>query len=222
MLDVLLEAVMARRNEAQKLRREGRKELEPLRRQQLFAEAADELKKAITMLRRGLRAARGRQDGYTSEVCDLLKSLSQTYGSLGGTWRDARAFQQAIEQYDTGNKYEAERRRHCNANDTYNMLQRLVVRLLALPDRLRDREIIAELGDVHSEIEGQITLGRTDSWALADLALVQLLSGADPDTALADFEKRKAEFQKTMSDLEKRRAEIHLLRERLSSDSRSN
>jgi hypothetical protein len=100
---------------------------------------------------------RRRQEGYTNDVCRLLESLSQTYGSLGGTWRDAGNLQEAIQRYDQGNLYEEERRRHCTHLDTYNMLQRLIVRLLANPGLAEQATFTAELNAVRGG-------DRTASW----------------------------------------------------------
>jgi hypothetical protein len=119
--------------------------------------------------------------------------LSQTYGSLGGTWRDACDLGKARDFYDKGNEYETERRRHCGAKDTYNMLQRLIVGLLMNPAELGQDPFVAQLKEVQEEIERQVRDGRNDSWALADLAMVRFLCGTDADVVIADLEKGQAE-----------------------------
>lgn len=193
MVDELLESAAQIRIDAQALRRKARKAENPNERDRLFQAAADEFQKAITALERGLRMVRRQQDGYTREVCRVLEALSQSYGSLGGTWRDVGDRSQAEEHYKKGNAYEEERRRNCAAKDTYNMLQLLIIRLLIEPARIRQAAFMAELNAVREEIERQVKAGRDDSWALADLALARFLCGVDADTAIADLERRNAE-----------------------------
>jgi tetratricopeptide (TPR) repeat protein len=193
MIDELLETVARHRSDAQDFRRMGRKQSGRAKRNQLFRAAAADFEKAITVLEQGLRAVRRRQDGYTQDICRLLEALSQSYGSLGGTWRDARDYKKSIKLYDKGNDYEEERRRNCYARDTYNMLQRLIVRLLAEPALLTRPDFIKELNTVRREIQSQVDAGRDDSWALADLALARFLCGVDAEGAIADLERGKAE-----------------------------
>lgn len=193
MIDELLDRVTQIRNDAQDLRRKGRKEPDPTKRKRLFDAAAAEFRKAITALERGLRTLRRQQDGFTSDVCRVLEALSQSYGSLGGTWRDAGDRAKARRWYDDGNEYEQERRDNCGARDTYNMLQRLIVRLLDEPERIDQPEFVAELSTVRDEIERQVGAGRIDSWALADLALARFLSGAEADAAIANLERGTAD-----------------------------
>jgi hypothetical protein len=129
-------------------------------------------------------------------VCRVLEALSQSYGSLGGTWRDAGGSKNrelAGTLYDQGNEYEEERRRNCSAKDTYNMLQRLIIRLLIEPARIGQPDFVADLNAALAEIERQVADGRDDSWALADLALARFLCGVEADAAIADLERRKAE-----------------------------
>jgi len=127
----------------------------------------------------------------------LLEALSQTYGSLAGNWRDARDYAQARAKYDAGNTAEEERRTRCRHLDSYNLLQRLVVRLLEEPKDLeRDEAIVdgrsleAALAAARSVIAGQVEAGRQDSWALADLALVTILCGESAEATLASLDKR--------------------------------
>jgi tetratricopeptide (TPR) repeat protein len=194
MIDELLASVAQLRSNAQDLRRKGRDESDPEKGTALLDAAAEEFKKAITVLERGLRTLRRRrQAGYSREVCRVLEALSQSYGSLGGTCRDAGDRTQARDYYDKGDAYEKERRSKCDAKDTYNMLQRLIIRLLIEPTLLGQSSFVADLHNVREEIERQVRSGRNDSWALADLALVQFLCGADADAVIGDLEKGQAE-----------------------------
>ncbi|MFI5352008.1 MAG: hypothetical protein ACHQZS_03520 [Candidatus Binatales bacterium] len=194
MIEDLMASVAQFRSDAQDLRRQARnvgdqKDAAAV----LFDAAAKEFKKAITALERGLRTLRRQQGDYSRDVCRVLEALSQSYGSLGGTLRDAGDLQQAIELYDKGNDYEEERRHNCGARDTYNMLQRLIIRLLADPVLLGSPAFVADLSNVRLELERQVRDGRNDSWALADLALTQFLCGAEADAVIADLEKGQAE-----------------------------
>jgi tetratricopeptide (TPR) repeat protein len=193
MFDELLQEATHLRSNAQDKRRKARAEADEVERRRLFAAAEDEFSEAILALERGLRSARRQQQGYTADICRLLEALSQTYGSLGGTWRDAGDRRQAREKYDKGNEYEEQRRQHCGAMDTYNMLQRLVIRLLEAPGRLHEPDFRKDMDEVRSEIEREVEAGRDDSWAMADLVLASFLSGMPADAAIAFLERRNAE-----------------------------
>ena len=185
----LLEKVTTLRNNAQDARRNARKETQPVERKRLFSDAVDGFQQAIAELERGLRTVRRQQDGYNINVCSILEALSQSYGSLGGTWRDAHDLEKAESFYETGNEYEGERRLNCGAKDTYNMLQRLIIRALRNRDLVREKPFLAEIDKVRAEIEKQ---NRSDSWALADLALAKFLSGSSAEQVIADLEKGHA------------------------------
>ena len=177
----LLEKATTLRNNAQDSRRSARKETGSAEREQLFDEAAADFQHAIADLERGLRSVRRQQEGYNTNVCSILEALSQSYGSLGGTWRDAGDLDKAMTFYDRGNDYEVERRENCGAKDTYNMLQRLIIRILRKPALIENADLLAEIDDVRAEIERQ---DRTDSWALADLALAQFLCGTSAEKVI--------------------------------------
>lgn len=193
MVEELLASVAQLRGNAQDLRRNGRGEFNHEKRTELFERAAKEFSNAIIALERGLRTLQRHQSGYTRDVCRVLEALSQSYGSLGGTFRDAGDLTKARDSYDRGNQYEQERRMNCAARDTYNMLQRLIIRLLIDPTLLRQNSFATDLDIVKQEITRQVTAGRNDSWALADLALVQFLSGTDDNAVMDNLEKGQAE-----------------------------
>lgn len=192
MIDAMLETATQLRGNAQDYRRKGREESDSARRNALFHAATEEFRKAIVSLERGLRALRRQRNDYSTEVCRVLEALSQSCGSMGGTYRDAGNLERAREYYDKGNGYEEERRRNCGAKDTYNMLQRLIIRLLINPGLLDDEGFVAELKGVGEEIDRQRLAGRDDSWALADAVLVEFLSGADAEKAIDDLESGQA------------------------------
>jgi len=53
-----------------------------------------------------------------------------------------------------------------------------------------DHDFETKLRGVRNELERQVNAGRNDSWALADLALVNFLLGSSADHALTDIEQR--------------------------------
>lgn len=192
MIDDLLKSVAKLRSDGQDFRRKALKETKQTEREPLFNSATANFEKAISLLETALRSVRRQQSGYTPDVCRLLEPLSQTYGSLGGTYRDARNLARAQDFYDQGNGYEEQRRRYCDAKDSYNLLQRLVVRLLEDPGRALQPDFMAQLNAVREEIQRQVNNGRDDSWALADLAQARFLCGFDADEAVRDLEQRGA------------------------------
>ena len=203
MIDQVLEAVKKQRGDGQDLRRRARAAEDPKDRNRLFDSARDEFQKAIDALERTLRMVRRSEVNYTNDVCRLIEALSQTYGSLGGTLRDAGRFKDAIRMYDKGNTFEEERREHCVRNDTYNMLQRLIVRILDDATCLEESEFRAELDAVRIEIDGQVENGRSDSWALADQVLARFLCGKDSESAIGELKRRNASsaFYKSAADV---------------------
>jgi hypothetical protein len=201
MIQELIESVDQLRDEAQAARKAARKAAEPRERERLFGTATEKFEYAIRSLERGHRGVQREQASrYSTEECAVLERLSQTYGSLGGTWRDfaltkampdrGEMLGKARAQYQRGNDYEEERRKFCGALDTYNMLQVLVVELLGDAALINDHEFETKLRGVQKEVERQVNAGRNDSWALADLALVSFLIGTSADQALWGIEQR--------------------------------
>lgn len=210
MIDDLLARTTEIRNNAQELRRRARKA--ETDRADKFDSAAREFQKAIDALEPALRAVRRQQNRYSSDACRLLKALSQTYGSLGGTWRDAKSLDpgnldKAQKSYERGNEYEEELREQCkppDSLDTYNMLQCLVIRLLRKQELMTDPEFRVEMKAVQAELIRQKQAGRRDSWALADMALVGMFLGDDAESAA---EVLKDLVEQTLNDLEQGTAE---------------
>jgi hypothetical protein len=201
MTNEVLESVRAARSDAQDLRRKARG-APAHERSALFDQATARFEGAVTTLKRTLRTLRREQSGYSPDVCRVLEALSQTLGSQGGTYRDARNFTRALELYEEGNRFEEERRRHCGARDSYNLLQRLVVELLQASASggrstasalMQEASFANRLQEARQEIERQVDAGRTDSWALADLALVRFLCGEEAGLPIEDLDRRKSE-----------------------------
>ena len=181
----LLERATTLRHTAQNARRNARKETAPEERSRLFNDAAVDFQQAITDLEQGLRTLLRQQENYNVNVCGILEALSQTYACLDGTWRDARDLNEAEKFYDIGSEYERKRRINCGAKDTYNMLQRLIVRALRKPALVNDAKFLEEIEEVRTELQRQ---NRVDSWALADLALTEILCGSSAEQVIKDLE----------------------------------
>ena len=139
----------------------------------------------------------------------LAVELSDCHGIIGGIerrWategpvgsRDEH-LRASIRAYDAGYQFESDR--EYGITNSYNMVNRLIGRLLLRPDLLNTSEPV-DLGpnieklDVLQELDNAVRVlrdqlagvRRGDYWALADLGLVQLLLGhTDPATAYAAF-----------------------------------
>jgi hypothetical protein len=201
MFEELRQQTAQLRSDAQDLRRKARKAPTQPARYEQFKQAAAKFKEAIDVLERGLRQLR-RQGGASPppDMCKLLELVSQTYGSLGGTWRDAGDLSAALAQYETGDRYEEERRTHCHAQDSYNMVQRRVVRLLMEPRLLEHPAFMEDMNRVLATIVTQFDRGRADTWGLADLVLMRILCGAEAAAAARDLKLRVADLEKTSAD----------------------
>jgi len=134
--------------------------------------------------------------------------LADCYGLLGGIerrWgldpeyeseRDVH-LKASVDAYDAG--YVFEQNPEYGWPNSYNMINRLVGRLLLRPDRLATTgapandadgvDVRAELGQAADVLHEQLrTSRREDYWALADLALVNLLlDRQDPVSAYSRF-----------------------------------
>src|SRR5262245_36283734 len=165
------------RLEAQSQRREARTAPAAEARQQSLEQAVAGLTRAISALKRELRAVKD-QPGAQEDRAKLRELLSQTLGSLGGTYRDGKDYPAAIRYYDEGNEVEDLRRKEDGALDTYNLVQRLVVRLLDSSGKMTD-EVRQDLRSAQDELGRQNKRGRRDPWWLADTAVVRVLLNED-------------------------------------------
>jgi hypothetical protein len=139
----------------------------------------------------------------------LAKELSDCYGLIGGVHRrcadesagEKRATQlkASIRAYDEGHRYESDPQ--YGIADSYNLVNRLLVRLLLAPDALTSDaatvldanieplRLAHELEQAAATVRWQLTGPRRGNyWALADLALLEVLLGRrTASTAYADF-----------------------------------
>jgi hypothetical protein len=153
-----------------------------------FTRAADTLREAIDYLN-GLGAPDPRPAAPASDhEVELAQQLADCWGILGGVYRAAGELSAARDAYDCGAGYETSPR--FGILNTYNQVNRLVVRVMERPELLSPAavdvdmpgretahmaQLLRETGD---EIERQLREGRADRpWALADLAMVRLLAG---------------------------------------------
>jgi len=121
----------------------------------------------------------------------IAEQLADCWGILGGVCRAQGDLDGAKDAYDNGYTYESSRR--FKILNTYNRVNRLVVRILQSPELLSDpppfvtdiaepeKKTMPELlGETAEEIERQLHEGRQDrAWALADFAMVRVLGGLD-------------------------------------------
>lgn len=174
----LLEDIRASKTRAKNRRDDGRFD----RALRFLADAAD-------LATRGLDEASSpaHRSTFAGELADI-------YGMMGGIERrkalhasdeEGRAEHLAasVRWYDEGYTYESE---EYGVVSSYNLVNRLVSRILADPELLADNHLRVENG-VHDAFKGQISDARRtvarqleesrsgDPWALADLALLDLL-----------------------------------------------
>jgi hypothetical protein len=169
-----------------------------------YPRAVGLLRDAIGIANAALSEAKG--DDRSTE---LATELADCYGIIGGIERrwasdgpgDERVahLRESIRAYDAG--YRLESNPQYRIVNSYNLLNRLIVRLLLRPELLDTTDAI-DLGEGIERIDFRMALQqasdviaeqlagrrRGDYWALADLALVQLLlRRTDPATAYAPF-----------------------------------
>lgn len=156
--------------------------------------------RALSMLQEAITIAKAELAGCTmAEYCaQLAAELSDCFGLIGGVerrWADestdgerARHLKSSIRAYDAGHTYESDPR--YGIVNSYNLVNRLVIRLLLWPAALAgdssavlDPEIgplnlAGELDRASAIIRQQLAgTRRGDFWALADLALIEVLLG---------------------------------------------
>jgi tetratricopeptide (TPR) repeat protein len=139
------------------------------------------------------------------EERDLVEALAETYGVKGGILRSDGKPEEAVRAYDKGLTFEQHPAR--KVDNSYNLVQRLINRVLVAPHRVGatkwevvSKDMWKELEKAGHELHRQITTSRVnDPWAAADMIMVQLL--LDPqgsskgkeqnDDALQKFESLK-------------------------------
>lgn len=161
------------------------------RKRKRFDEAVRNLDEAILKLQRADILADDGSGSPSSWETDVAKQLADCYGSRGGVYREAGDLAKARDSYDEGYLYEADAR--YEIVNSYNLVQRLVVRILLTPELVSDPVLASRhklpegltvpeaLAEAARRIAGQVRGPRRgDSWALADLALLNLLMNDEP------------------------------------------
>ena len=166
---------------------------------------------ALAMLTDAIEVARN--ELATSTVSDrrieMATELSDCFGLIGGVqrrWADEaddgsrdKHLKEAVRAYDQGFGFESNP--EFGIVNSYNLVNRLIVRVLLAPGTLATNETVLLTPDIapmklRDELDkaGAIVRmqlagpRRGDYWALADLALLEVLSGrVPPGPAYADF-----------------------------------
>jgi hypothetical protein len=146
--------------------------------------------------------------GHASEgETAVAEQLADFWGIRGGLYRSRGSalpdgsgsddLETAIRAYDQGARYELSER--FGLLNSYNTVNRLVLRIIRQPDILTAEEAVPgnrkRMADLLEEaaksIEAQLDKGRTDvAWALADLAMIELLcDGSDLEPILEQFDE---------------------------------
>jgi hypothetical protein len=147
--------------------------------------------------------------GHASEgEITVAEQLADFWGIRGGLYRSRGSalpdgsgggadLETAIQAYDRGARYESSER--FGLLNSYNTVNRLVLRIIRQPDILNaeeavpgDRKRMADLlEDAAKLIEAQLDKERKDlAWALADLAMIELLcDGIDLEPILEQLDE---------------------------------
>jgi hypothetical protein len=194
-----------------------------------FEMAAETVRDAIGYLRRLGDPDPRALDLAPEDEVEIARQLADCWGMLGGVYRAAGELSNAKDAYDTGAVYEKSPR--FRILNTYNQVNRLVVRILEQPDLLspagdvvtdlperRDVPMRALLREMADEIERQLHEGRPDRpWALADLLMVRVLGELEGvGAALAALDESSANdtfpYESTLKvvrELMTRRLHVH-------------
>jgi hypothetical protein len=166
---------------------------------------------AVSILREAISIALGglEETAVAENRADIAKELCDCFGLVGGVERrwgevssgDERAqhLKASIRAYDEGFKFESNPQ--FGIVDSYNLLNRLLVRLLLSPDAIVvDNAVVFdpdippvilkdEFEKASAVIRQQLTGPRRGNyWALADLASIEVLLGVSPAAgAYAEF-----------------------------------
>lgn len=131
----------------------------------------------------------------------IAAQLADLYGMLGGARRKQGDLMRSLAAYDQGFWYESNPR--YRIVNTYNALNRLVIRILMYPGSLTDSEALRDvkglefvdvprtLNELQTELKQEVEGARSgDFWAYGDLAFTCALKGDEPGVldALQRFE----------------------------------
>jgi hypothetical protein len=146
--------------------------------------------------------------GHASEgETAVAEQLADFWGIRGGLYRSRGSalpngsgsgdLETAVQAYQEGARYELSER--LGLLNSYNTVNRLVLRIIRQPDILTAEEAVPGdtkrmadlLEDAAKSVEAQLDKGRADvAWALADLAMIELLcDGSDLEPILEQFDE---------------------------------
>lgn len=140
-----------------------------------YNEALDSLKTAIDLLSSELENAE-------EDPRELAIQLADCYGMAGGVCRRMGNLDESIKMYDTGYKYESNR--SYKISSSYNLTNRIVIRILKDTDNLITlKTTIKEAAEiVQKQVERK---RRREWWAWADLGELYLLCGESKEALRA-------------------------------------
>jgi tetratricopeptide (TPR) repeat protein len=118
---------------------------------------------------------------------ELVAQLADAYANKGGILRSQGEYSAAAAEYDKG--YEFERHNARQVDNSYNLVQRLVNRILAEPRKTGSaswmsigKDMWKEIGAAEGVLIRQVSGSRKrDPWAAIDLLTVRVLRGASWD-----------------------------------------
>jgi uncharacterized protein DUF4071 len=106
---------------------------------------------------------------------ELYRDLAETHGMRGGVLRRMRRIEEAVAAYQRGRDYEQDE--DFGTEDTYNLVNSVVLPLYGEPQLLDQTEFVAQLAKAVQTLKRQVRGTRADDfWAQADLARCLLLS----------------------------------------------
>jgi len=157
-----------------------------------YGAAEDLLREAISLLNDPIRLSLELPSGIpaSAEVREMATQLADCWGSLGGVLRrKADDFQNAGKNNESSlslrvaltayqNGATLEQNDQLRIANLYNLIQQIIVSILASPEVLTSTRIRNDLQNAQKLIDRQIATSRCgDPWAYSDLGLVELLIG---------------------------------------------
>jgi tetratricopeptide (TPR) repeat protein len=157
----------------------------------MFEDALDELAEARRLLLNELSTLNDSKINVaftSSNLQKLAGEVADCFGISGGAYRRMGKIDEAIEMYDKGYEYEANP--DYEIQSSYNLVNRIVLRILENPILLH--EMRNSIKEAISILQNQIKSTRDrDWWAWADLGLLRILN-YENDLALEAYKKIKS------------------------------
>jgi tetratricopeptide (TPR) repeat protein len=144
---------------------------------EIYDEALEELEEARELLLRELSSLERDSSAGTefqqSRRRNIARELADCFGLAGGIYRRKGQYEEAISMYNQG--YEYERNPSYQIQDSYNMTNRIVLRILNEPEAFESLKPLIEeaIAIIQEQVDGP---RRKEWWAWADLGLLYLLN----------------------------------------------